>query len=196
METIFSSIVLSISTNLDNLTIGIVYSFKNSQINFAANLAIALLSGISTFASMSLGDWIHQLLMPNLANGIGSIVLILIGCGNLAQILQRKFALAQQTSSSDISNSNISTSNRAINFKEAIYLGLALTITNLGTGIGAGIAQLDIILTSSLSFVSSLITIALGTLIGKAIASIFSSNKLEFVAGLLLITLGVYEYIL
>ncbi len=65
---------------------------------------------------MSFGDWLHQLLMPNLANEIGSIVLILIGCGNVGRILPKKFADRQQTSASDISTSNSSTAVRAINF--------------------------------------------------------------------------------
>ncbi len=195
METILSSILLSVSTNLDNLTIGIVYSLKKSPINSYGNFAIALLSGISTFAAMSLGDLLHQWLMPNLTSKIGSIVLILIGCANLGRILSKKLALAQQTSGEQLPSPTLFTLNEAISLRKAIYLGLALTITNLGTGIGAGMAQLNIMLTSSFSFVSSLITIGLGTFIGQAIITVFSKNKLELVAGLLLIIVGIYEFL-
>ncbi len=87
------------------------------------------------------------------------------------------------------------TAKNAMTWQEATILGLALTITNLGTGIGAGIAQLSIGLTSCLSFASSLLMIGGGAFLGKVFATYYSGYRLEFISGVLLFFLGVYEYL-
>ncbi len=187
METILASLILSLSTNIDNLAVGTAYGIKKFNIGITANLIIALLSGVSTFASMYLGGSINHFLAPKLAHEIGSLILILIGLITIVRIMQRR--LSQESLSS------INTAKNAMNWQEATILGLALTITNLGTGIGAGIAQLSIGLTSCLSFASSLLMIGGGACLGKAFATYYSGRKLEFISGVLLVFLGVYEYL-
>jgi putative sporulation protein YtaF len=151
---------------------------------------------------MSLGDWLNQFFPANLAQGFGSSILILIGFWTIGGIVQQKLnylknKTEQEQLDSICKNSSINLeyeSKRIITLQEAGLLGTALTITNLGTGISAGIAQLNILLTSGCSFLSSLLAISLGAFLGKTISSLFSRNKLEFIAGLSLTCLGIYEY--
>lgn len=199
MEIIIASIVLSLSTNIDNLAVGAAYGIKKFQVSRSANLLIALLSGISTFASMSLGDEISRLLAPHLAQELGSGILIFLGCLTIANLLKLKFTHLQNKRRK-VSNNDIicgtAQLEQTLSIKEAWVLGLALTITNWGTGIGAGIAQLDSVLTSCLSFLSSLIMIGGGAYLGNLATTYVSGKKLEFVAGILLIGLGFYEYVM
>ena len=206
METIIASTLLSLSTNIDNFAVGIAYSVKKSTTSFPANLLIASLSGISTFTSMSVGDWINRFLSPNIAHELGSGILILIGFITIWDILKKKFkfSLEEQGNNREIKiyhscednrTTNVGQNRQIISLREALLLGLALTITNLGTGIGAGIAQLDLALTSCLSFFSSLLTIGGGFLLGNLVTSRFSGSRLEFISGILLIGLGLYEYL-
>ncbi len=187
METIIASIILSLSTNIDNLAVGTAYGIKKLNVGLVGNLIIAFLSGISTFASMSLGDVINHFFAPNLAHKLGSGILILIGLVTIGKIVKQQ--LNQETLSDDVANKNMT-------WQEATILGLALTITNLGTGIGAGIAQLNLVLTSCLSFVSSLLMIGGGAFLGKAFATYYSGHRLELISGILLVFLGIYEYLI
>lgn len=189
IETVIASILLALSTNIDNFAVGVAYSVRQVRIGWMANGAIALLSGVSTFLAMTFGDWLEDFFSNDLAQQIGSFVLILIGLGTVINLLIRKL----KTTDSD--NVHIQ-QNTNLRLSDAVVLGLALTITNLGTGIGAGLAQLNVALTSVLSFLSSLLTIGGGFFLGNLIATKFSGRRLEFVSGLLLIGLGIYEFLL
>ncbi|MGK7875263.1 MAG: manganese efflux pump [Xenococcaceae cyanobacterium] len=205
METIIASTLLSLSTNVDNFAVGIAYSVKKLTISFPANLLIASLSGISTFTSMSVGDWVNHFLSPNVAHKLGSGILIIIGFLTIWDILkaQFNFSMEEKENNSEIEIHNLIEYNNSIDvgkirkfisLREALLLGLALTITNLGTGIGAGIAQLNLLLTSCFSFLSSLLTIGGGSFLGNLVTSRFSGSRLELLSGILLISLGLYEY--
>ena len=189
METVIASILLALSTNIDNFAVGVAYSVRQVKIGWIANGAIALFSGVSTFLAMTFGDWLAAFWSRDLAQQIGSFVLILIGLGTVINLLIRKFKTADSREFYIQQNANLKLS-------DAVILGLALTITNFGTGIGAGLAQLNVILTSVLSFLSSLLTIGGGFFLGNLIATQFSGRRLEFVSGLLLIGLGIYEFFL
>ena len=242
MEHLLAAILLSLSTNTDNLAVGIAYGIKQVSISLPANGCIALLSGLSTFTAMAMGTWFDRFLSPPLARELGSGLLIAIGCFTLWTLLRSRFGLASNpaptilttaNSNSSLedphfpqSNLNLKAANphfpqsnlslKAANphfpqsnlsLKAACILGLALTLTNFGTGIGAGMAQLDPLLTSSFSTLSSLLTIGGGAWLGNGLANFsrnhlefpsglanFSRNRLEFLSGLLLIALGLYEY--
>ncbi|MDY7020568.1 MAG: manganese efflux pump [Cyanobacteriota bacterium] len=182
LESVLSSIVLSISTNLDNLAVGMSYGLRNWIVPTSANITIAILSGVSTLVSINLGDRIRQYLPNSLAGYLGSIILIIIGISSIGQTL-----------SSDSSEPEEFISHHAVNrlnLRDAVLLGLALTLTNLGTGIGAGIAQFDGILTSIFSFGSSLLTIGGGYWMGKQFSQKSLGIELGLIAGVLLIILG------
>ena len=197
MDSIIASTILSLSTNIDNFTIGFAYSLKRLHITFPANLVIAILSGISTYTSMSVGDWIHKFLAPDVSHNLGSMVLIIIGIFTIVEIIKNKWRAenSSELQMNSVAQNLINHPGRVMNYQEALLIGLALTITNLATGIGAGIAELNLWLTSSLSFGSSLLTIAGGWWLGKVFTRSFSGHKLEIIAGFLLIVLGVYEYL-
>ncbi|MGF1481670.1 MAG: hypothetical protein ACFB4I_19660 [Cyanophyceae cyanobacterium] len=80
-----------------------------------------------------------------------------------------------------------------VSLKSAFVVGLVLTSTNLGTGIGAGIAQLNIALTSCLSFFSSLLLVGSASVLGSFATALWT-GRLELLSGILLISLGLYQF--
>ncbi|MBP0022231.1 MAG: manganese efflux pump [Cyanobacteria bacterium SBLK] len=193
MDAIVTAIVLSLSTNLDNLAVGMTCGVKQFTICLPANLLIAFLSGTSTFVSMLVGDWLEDCLPGDGAQWLGSLILMSIGLLSLAeaayQANQSHFR-EEETSSQPHSQHP---REKIMSLKRAAMLGLALSASNWGTGIGAGIARLDLGLTSGCSFLSSLLTIGGGALLGKWAIRYLRSDRLTWVAGLLLIALGLYE---
>ncbi len=182
LESILSSIVLSLSTNLDNLAVGMSYGLRNWIVPAPTNIAIAILSGFSTLISIYLGDQISHYLPPRLTGYLGSLILIIIGIFSVGNTLM--------SDSNESEELNAKPSINRLNLKEGILLGFALTITNFGTGVGAGIAQFDVILTSFFTFCSSLLTIGGGYWMGKQFTQKPLGINLGLVAGLLLILLG------
>ncbi len=184
MEFVLASILLSLSTNLDNLAVGVAYGLRNLTITFSANLLIAIFSGMSTWIAMSLGVTMGQLLSEQFAASLGSLILFGIGMLGIWETLQ------SQTERLQISTNEPN----SISLDQAALLGLGLTISNLGTGVGAGLAQLDVILTSFLSFISSLMMIGGGYLIGKLFTANFSVDGLGLISGGLLMILGLVNF--
>lgn len=182
LESVLSSIVLSLSTNLDNLAVGMSYGLRNWIVPTSANFTIAILSGLSTWISIHLGDQIRHYLPNSLAGYLGSLILIVIGILSIWQTLI--------SDSSETQELNAQHSINRLSLRTAILLGLGLTITNLGTGVGAGIAEFNIGLTSFFSFGSSLLTIGGGYWFGKQFNQKPLGIELGLIAGLLLILLG------
>lgn len=186
-----ASIILALSTNLDNFAVGVAYSFRKSQITWQGNLLIAVLSGLSTFTAMSIGTWIEQFLPPGRAEALGSGVLIMIGVLTLFQVARKQLSPAE-TESDSPDDSRATT--QYLSWQSSLILGLALTITNFGTGVGAGMAHLNVVVTSVCSFLSSLLTVGGGFWLGSWLSQRLSGSRLELVSGTLLIILGLYEY--
>lgn len=192
MDTLPVAIALALSTNLDNFAVGIAYSTKSRSISPLGNLIIALLSGLSTWASMFLGDWLYQYLPTFIAHWFGSFLLITLGCWSLWEQLQHHF----QPQFADATFKTEQAAPETLSPQDSFWLGCGLTISNLGTGIGAGMAHISIGLVSSLSVITSIAMLSGGTMLGKAALNAGSDNRvMGWFTGVGLIILGTYEAI-
>ncbi|MEM9540166.1 MAG: hypothetical protein AAGA60_11785 [Cyanobacteria bacterium P01_E01_bin.42] len=189
MERIFLAALLSFSTNIDNFAVGISCGIQQQTIRISANLVIAFLSGIGTYLSMQLGGWMNGFLSPMLAEKLGSGLLIIMGVRAIAEVLKMKANAVDAGGTIVVEASR----HQGMGMREAIALGLALSISNFGTGIGAGVAQLDLGLASCCSFLSSLLMLGGGSLMGKMMTESFNGDRLELATGILLIGLGIYQ---
>ena len=76
---LFSIILLALSTSLDSLGVGIIYGLRKIRLPFTANLLIAVLTGLGTFAAMKAGEYVFTLLPRVWANYISSGAMIAAG---------------------------------------------------------------------------------------------------------------------
>lgn len=137
MSKFLNSIFLSLSTNIDNLSVGITFG-TSREFGFDANLIIAVLSFVSTFVSMLLGAKIA----PYVPQSSGALILFIIG---MFMTYSAYYDTENNSNDSDLESSStlkLKTKSR-VSLKEAFILGLGLTFTNFGTGFGGGIAKLD-----------------------------------------------------
>ncbi|MDT8718667.1 sporulation membrane protein YtaF [Clostridium sp. 19966] len=193
---LLSILLFSISVSSDNFIVGLSYGTKKIKINFISNTLVAFISCLGTFVSMLLGKYFNNFISPHIADILGSLMLMLFGIYMLIGAYKSSHGASDIIETVydhpeiiDTNNSNI------IELKEAIILGFILCINNIGLGIGASFAGLNIFLTSAASFIFSMIFIKLGDYIGKS----FISNKLshisQYVSSLIIILLGLYELI-
>lgn len=199
---IFSSLLFSLSFNVDNIVIGAAYGIKKIKIGAAANLVIALITSAGTYLSMVLGTYISSFMPDFYANAIGSAAVVLLG---LYCLIQSIVKLADNTKPKELALKDVSdmmeyaeesdrNHNGKIEIKEAVMVSLGLMINNLGTGIAASITKVNIPITISATFVLSLITVLLGELVGThALGKLFGKYAPLF-SGVLLILLGIFEF--
>ncbi len=190
---ILSPFLFAISANTDNFVVGLSYGIKKIKIGLVSNLLIALISLVGTILSMLVGKIIFSFIPEIISNSIGSIMLMLIGSWTLVKPILKNIHsddILENPEKADTDNSS------SIDPKESIALAFALTINNIGLGIGASITGLNIAITSSLTFILSLLTIIIGYAFGSYCLSKVFSKRATIISGLIIIALGIYEMLI
>ena len=206
---ILQSCLLAVSTNLDNLSVGVALG-ATTQVSWMCNLVIALLSFFSTFVSLAIGEKLLDI-WPSAEvqiTQLSSAALLLVSFYLLKDALSTNSGAPAHSGGADnqfmevgvsIFESNIKSGNgndsvggpgparrRKMSLREATALGVALTLTNFATGCVGGVARLDLFVTSTLSMLSSLATIGGGVLLGHASSKLAGSQTPAIVAALML----------
>lgn len=207
------ALLLALSSNLDNVGVGVAYGIRRVGVPFASNLVIALITGIGTLAAMLAGQTIGGFLEPRIAHFLGGALLIGLGIWVAFQesraVVQRESpqhpAMHRKTQrTSLVSRIGAILDNpfsvdkdfsRHIDRKEAVLLGLALSLNNVVNGVAAGIAGLDPLLVTILVCVFSVLTIWVGMSAGYRFGSRATGRIPGVVSGLLLIALGIYQFL-
>jgi putative Mn2+ efflux pump MntP len=190
---ILSALLFAISANTDNFVVGLCYGIKKIKIGLVSNLLIAFISMVGTIVSMSIGKIIFNFIPENVSNYLGSIMLILIGGWTLVKPLLKNIHtdnIIDNPEKADIDNSS------SIDAKESIAIAFALSINNIGLGLGASITGISIIITSSLTFIFSIMFIITGYYLGSRYLSKAFSKKATIASGLIIIALGIFEMLI
>jgi len=188
-----SILLFAVSSNLDNLVIGVSYGIKRIRVSFVSNLIIALITFIGTLISMFLGKSITYFIPISFASALGSLIIIGIGIfGIINYIRNRKKETEWFATDSEKYDKN---NDKKIEYNEAITLGFALTINNIGLGIGASISGLSILPTALGSFLFSILFLYLGNILGTSFLSNFIGKYAEPIAAIIIIALGIVELI-
>lgn len=202
MITILSSLLFCISANMDNAVIGIAYGTKKIKIQTFPILCIALSTSIITFLSMFIGKFLLCFISLQLANQLGAILLMLLGfyymIQNYHSPTNRKIPLVGFKNSQDLLTYASQTDkdhSQCIDFKEAIAVSLSLALNDMGIGIIASAAGMNIALITFFTFICSLLFLYVGIFLGKHLLGNFLGKYASLFSGLLLILLGIIEYI-
>jgi putative sporulation protein YtaF len=205
-----SVVLLAISSNLDNLGVGISYGTRQVKISWKVNLIIALMTSIGTLLSMTFGSYIADSLNPTFSSAVGS--LIIMGAGawvifldrhhgrlgrergpvsiyDVPRSIVRVLAFLKEPLRADLDASG------TLSLYEGSLLGLALTINNVSSGIGAGMAGVNAVFTTILVFMLSIVMLSGGVVLGLSFAARWLGDKAGLVGGILLIFIGLFEFI-
>ncbi|ERI92820.1 putative sporulation protein YtaF [Clostridiales bacterium oral taxon 876 str. F0540] len=189
---ILSSFLFALSANIDNLAVGIAYGIKNLKINILKSAIVAFMSCLGTFGAMMFGKAIYHFVPKHLTNSLGSLVLICLGLWSLYEAFKTNNKnsyeqIMDDPEKFDKDNSGI------IDTKEALVLGLALAVNNIGMGIGASITGINIWITSLLTFIFSFVFIPLGIFLGQKYFSSLIGKFASILSGIIIICLAIYE---
>jgi len=201
MALLLSALLFSLSSNLDNIVVGIAYGIKKIKIGIIANLIIAIVTSTGTFLSMSLGVYISKFLPHSIANALGAGAIIILGgyfvIQSIIKLVNNKNSkelalkdivdMIEYAEKSDLDNSG------DINIKEALLVAFGLTFNNLGTGVAASITGVSIQFTVISTFILSILTIMFGETVGNHVFGNFLGKYAPLISGILLIILGIIE---
>ena len=219
-----NSLLLAISSSIDSLGIGITYGVKNTRIFNQAKFILFLLSFCISLISIWFGDVLKSLFSESITSLLGSFILVFIGLFVCFQATKKPstsihnfdysnndfdfteekpyktfinfFGITTNIIKNPI-DSDLDKSN-TIDSKEALFLGLALSLDCFSIGIGGGILGISFAWFPILISVFQLIFFSLGNLLGKRLSRFASlpSNVWSFISGLLIVFIGFFKLFL
>ena len=173
---ILLSLLLSVSSNLDNIIFGVSCGTMKIKIPFRSAILISIITTIITAIFMCFGTALGEILKIKTADIIGGILLIIIG---LYFLISEVF----------ISKSEETVNDKMIGTKGKLLLALNLSFNNIPIAIAGGISDTSIVYTAIFSFILSTLFIYIGNLVGRKV----KSKIISAVAATILIVLGILK---
>lgn len=209
---LLNCLLLAIPISLDCFGIGITYGIKNTYITPIAKIIIFSIFFIVTSIAVRIGTLIIKIFSLEFANITGVVLLVLMGFWMIYQSYRPKrekikkkktlkpqifklfikpFGLTIQIiknpSSSDLDHSN------HIDAKEALYLGLAISIDAFCAGVGCSAIGITSFYFPLFIAIFHILFLTLGSFMGKMLSSHtkIPDNIWSIISGVLLITIGI-----
>jgi putative sporulation protein YtaF len=194
--------MISMANNIDNIGVRLAYSILGIKIRISINLWISVITFVISFFAAYCGGIISCLVSMQAASEISAIILVTIG---LWIMLSPYFKKKENEEAIDKNKLNWATDilekpekadmdcSKDIDFKEATLLGIALSINNIGGGLGAGMIGLNSLYVGIFSAVISFLALWAGNFITEFIEKWNFGNKATIIAGISLILLGVKQ---
>ena len=210
---LLNAIILAISASIDSFGVGITYGIKKTKISIAAIIVLLILSIFFTSVSITFGNILSSYISPSVSSIIGVSILILIGIFILYGAIFKKEKNSKSQSEhkeysffikflgitvniiKDPINSDFDNSNK-IDIKEAIFLGIAMSLDSISIGFGCSTIGINSFLFPLLTSFFQILFLCAGKLLGKKISSISSipQNIWNIISGVILICMGVIKF--
>ena len=181
---VVSALLFSLSSNLDNIVVGLAFGIKKIHLDAVSNLTVAVITTTGTVIAMLFGKWLSGYLPDRIGNELGAGIIILLGIYFVIQGIIKLLKEKMDASVRDKSH---------IRYREIVTVALGLTFNNLGTGIAASITGVNIVLTAVCTFMISLIALWLGSRLGGRVVGPLLGDYAPAVSGVLLVILGLIE---
>jgi putative sporulation protein YtaF len=209
---LLSILLLAVSSSLDNFGTGVSYGLRNVCIPFPINLFIAFLNSSGTLLAMLFGRAVSGKLQPHNAGLFGALLLICMGVRIFASGIRKKAPgmkpvagsveekhVPKRTFFSMISSAlddpfatGLFCSGK-VKTQEGVILAAALTLSNITTGIGAGLIGFNPVLTTVAVFMCSILAVSMGMNVGHYSSALMIRGMADKTSGLLLVLIGLLE---
>lgn len=208
-----NSIILAISSSIDSLGIGITYGVKDTTISYIGKVTLFMISFSITIIALWFGNVIKDIFPENFIKFIGAFILIFMGFFMCYQALTKdskteikekkmhiqkvykffiKFLgitiqIIKDPISSDLDNSKL------IDSREAIFLGLALSLDSFCIGIGGSIVGISHSFFPFFIAIFELIFLSFGEFLGRKLnhLNLLPRNIWSIISGILLVIIGI-----
>jgi putative sporulation protein YtaF len=194
------TIFIAMANNLDNISVRIAYSIRGIKITLVKNLWISTITFIFSSMSAFSGSILSKLINHTISSVLSMIILIAIGLWIILEpyLNKKKSILNTESESSkniiyniliepesaDVDNS------KDINFKEATFLGIALSLDSIGGGLGAGMIGLNAFFVGFFSALISFLSLLVGNYLTAFLSKFKLGDQVNIIAGILLILIG------
>ena len=202
------SALLVISLCIDALVASFAYGTNKIKIPVMSGLILTFISTLFLIISMAIGSFVKGFIPPELTTFICFGILFLLGFMRLFEGLLKRFlnkkALAPGNIElklldfklvlnvyADATLADVDHS-KSLSTKEALYLGIALSLDSLIIGFGAAFASINLLQVSILCILFNAGAIVLGSYLGHKCATCFKTD-ISWLSGAILMLLAVLK---
>lgn len=196
-------LLLLLATTCDSFFMSIAYGVEGIRISWKAILIIACCGTMFLGISMLLAGVITCLFSPVAAKWISFVILFGLGLIHIFRAQVKYMVKRYKEKPLVIRYSNVSfvvdimldekaadmDRSKELNSKEALYLGIALSLDSLASGIAYGIAYAHVGLLLAMSFAAGMTMIIAGRGIGSRISH-YAQKDVSWISGVLLLLLA------
>lgn len=207
------SLLFGISASLDALLVGISYGLRGIRIRTWQNLVISFVALLGTCLSSCAGSRLLPLFPGSLADSAGSIILILLGTYYIAKKIftflserrtkcdnTKRMKPSPELPTVALSSTELPTAaappGSELSAGETLLLSLTLSLNNIGIGLSASMAGLQLLPAAVMTFGCSALFLLSGNQLGRSRLLRLIGNTADLISGLLLICLGVIQLVL
>ena len=176
---LISTLLFTISANLDNIPIGIFFAINNNKLKIFDLIEISFFTSIFTFIIMLIGNIIVKILPIEFSNQIGAYIIIIIGVYGIIKEIFKKNKIQENNKT----------------FISKFQTIILLSINNLALGINASITGINCLPSSIFTFIFSFIFLYIGSFIGKKINYNLISDISNYLSYIIILILGIVELI-
>ncbi|MEQ8154706.1 MAG: sporulation membrane protein YtaF [Clostridiaceae bacterium] len=195
---------IAFANNIDNISVRIAYSIKGIKISAAKNLWISFITFAIASTAAFLGQFVSVVVSPRISSYISMIFLTAIGVWILIEpYISKRAHMESENDDQEISLQGILknpekadiNNSKDIDYKEATFLGIALSMDNIGGGFSAGIIGLNVVFIGAVSAVISFAALWIGHYIAGFLSRWNIGKKASVISGILLILIGLNRII-
>ncbi|WP_411680793.1 manganese efflux pump [Clostridium thailandense] len=197
----FYVFLIALANNVDNIGVRIAYSIRGIKIDISKNLWISIITFIISSLSALSGTFIASILSKRIGAILSMLILTTIGFW----IILEPFSKVKKTKNDTVKNKNLICNilenpesadiddSKDIDFREATFLAIALSINNIGGSLSAGIIGLNSYFIGAFSAALSFIALWSGNYLAIFLNRYNIGNKAIIISGVILIIIGIKQ---
>lgn len=209
---LWAAVMVGLAVSMDGFMVGLAYGIKKIKIPLVSMLIITMASVTAVSLSMFFGKALTMVLSAENAVYLGSILLIVLGAYFLLSGLREKIEsievdheeplltlsikflgimiqILKEPARADFDESG------EIGSREALFLGMALSMDAFGAGVGLALTGLNILHTALCVGVVKFILVNMGILLGRSLPGEGFKSVASFIPGLILVGIGLINFL-
>ncbi len=201
MHTVIRLLIIGISSNLDNLVVGLAYGIRGKAIPPLSNMVLAGIAFAFTVISALAGSYLRLFLSDTMATVTGAVIILAVGLFMIVPRRPQSAVEAEQDDSAISIKDVLEHPERAdrdnsgdISVKESLLLGVVLALNCLTNSMPAGLWKVNVWVMAGTNALFSYLSVWGGVYIGKRFGHLgWLENKANSISGFLLVLLGFYQ---